>query len=229
MPKCSDCGLLAVWLPSPNAEFREASLQFRESAYFSQADHQGVSYHARCFVRAQDLSQEVLRWKKGGDPDALATLRTIDADRVCQSFTPWLQGFSPKEHAEMQFHETLRSEQRRHEERSLQFHETLRNEQRRHENLTLLVAMVGVGASLVGIAVGAYFNHEAAQIEADATRDSARQQIEATNRQTTRFIEAQREATQMQIDAQKALAPPVPATTHPNTKPAPPAKTEPRP
>lgn len=60
MPKCSECGLLAVWLPA-SSEFVEATETFRNSAYFLTADHKGASYHARCFVRAQDLAQEVLR------------------------------------------------------------------------------------------------------------------------------------------------------------------------
>lgn len=111
----------------------------------------------------------------------------------------------------------------------MQFHETLRNEQRKHENRTLFVAMGGVVASVLGIAVGVYFNHESAQIEAAATRDSVRQQIEATDRQTTRLIEAQKELTQIQIDAQKALAPPAPAMTKPGTKTGPPVKAEPHP
>lgn len=209
MPKCSDCGFLAVWLPT-QGEFVEASETFRHSAYFPQGDHKGVPYQVRCFVRAQDLAQEVQRRIKM-EGDALAPLRTIDADRVCQSCTPWLQGFSPKEHQE------------------LRFQEEVRNQQRKHENLTLLVAMIGAGISAVSIIVGAFINLDAAKIEATATSDSARQQTEAIDRQTTIQIQAQQELTQMQIDAQKALTSPVPALIRPGAKAASPMKSEPHP
>jgi len=220
MPKCSECGFLVVWLPTDD-EFVEATETFRNFGYFSSKDQKGCSYHAKCFVRAQDLAREEHQWLTEKDPLNIANLKVIEADRDCQSFTPWLQGFNPKEHAERQFHEMLRNEQRQREERSLQFHETLRNEQRHHEKWSLGIALGAVIISAVGIIVGSFINlnavrmqtetaRESIQIETAATRDSTRQQMEATDRQTDRLVNAQIEAAQMQIDAQKALTPAAP-------------------
>ncbi len=216
MPKCSDCGFLAVWMRKDHV-LEEASEYFRAHGYPEHIPQDETVYQVKCFVRAHDLILECDTARenpKGGLTEhayALHIRNVIQERRTCPSFRPWEQGFSPKEHADRHFQEEQLTKQHK------------------HENLTLFVAMLGVAASVAGIGIGAYYNHEAAQIEADATRESARQQIEASDRQTTRLIEAQREATQMQIDAQKALVLPAPATAHLGTKLTPPVKAEPHP
>jgi len=216
MPKCSDCGFLAVWMRKDHVH-EEASEYFRGHGRPEHVEEDETVYQPKCFNRAYDLIMEYDTARenpKGGltkQAYALHIRNVIQEHRSCPTFRPWEQGFSPKEHADRQFQEDLLKRQRQ------------------HENLTLFVAMVGVATSVFGIGVGAYFNHEAAQIEAVATRDSARQQIEAIDRQTASQIQAQKELTQMQIDAQKALALPASAMTKPGAKTAPPVKTEPRP
>jgi hypothetical protein len=216
MPKCSDCGFLAVWMRKEHA-LQEASEYFRYHGYPEHIPEDETVYQPKCFLRAYDLVEECETARgnrKGGLTEhayALHIKNVIQERRSCPNFRLWEQGFSPKDHAARQYQEEQLAKQHK------------------HENLTLLVAMIGVVASLVGIAVGAYFNHEAAQIEADATRESARQQIEAIDRQTTTQIQAQKELTQMQIEAQKALAPPAPAIIKPGTKTGPPVKAKPHP
>jgi len=187
MPKCLNCGCLTLWLPEDEV-FKEAPQEFRTTGYYSPGSHRGVSYLARCFVRAHDLTHEIAtRRNQNQDTETLALLKTINADRNCQSFAPWLQGFTPKEHQEMKYQTELRSQQQT------------------HENRTLLVALIAAGISVVGIFVGALINLDAAKIEAASTRESAQKQIEALDRQTAEQIKSQRELAQMQIEAQKSM------------------------
>ena len=53
-----------------------------------------------CFVRspAQDYSKEMGELKMTYTQNFL---HVIQQDRTCDQFTPWKQGFTPKEHAEM--------------------------------------------------------------------------------------------------------------------------------
>lgn len=142
-----------------------------------------------CFVKADNLTQEIAtRRREDQDTETIALLNTIRANRNCQSFTPWQQGFTPKEHQEMKYQTDLRSQQHT------------------HENRTLLVALIAAGISVLGIVVGALINLDAAKMEAAATRESAQKQIEAVERQTVEQIKSQRELTQLQIEGQKAMA-----------------------
>jgi hypothetical protein len=216
MPKCSECGLLAVWRVTPS-QLEEASQHFRDGGKHENIEDDEGKYQPKCFVREWTLHAEAKETQSKSQDSTEAgryaphVKHVIQAERPCSQFTPWLQGFSPKEHVEMKSQADLRKQQRCHENRSLS------------------VAVLAVAISAAGIIYGAKINHDAAEIEAAATRDSARQQIEAIDRQTTIQIQAQKELTQMQIDAQKAMAPPASATTQPDTNPAPPAKTQPRP
>jgi hypothetical protein len=49
-----------------------------------------------CFQRAINF-----RDKLGGNSGAERRLAVLDEERKCGSFTPWQQGFTPKEHREM--------------------------------------------------------------------------------------------------------------------------------
>jgi hypothetical protein len=62
-----------------------------------------------CFVRAKDLSGEVRAI--GGDGNT-ARRQVFAKERECTSFVAWLQGFSPKEHREMNLLQEQRDWQR---------------------------------------------------------------------------------------------------------------------
>ncbi|MDZ4687897.1 MAG: hypothetical protein SH850_22720 [Planctomycetaceae bacterium] len=60
-----------------------------------------------CFVNATNFHQEI-----GGEATQGSVLTAIKADRSCDEFVSWTQGFSPKEHAEMLQQQALREWQR---------------------------------------------------------------------------------------------------------------------
>jgi len=92
-----------------------------------------------CFVMKADLAAEVLKLKGDGKnrSDPLA-LEVIKADRPCDSFFEWRQGFSPKEHLEMDIAERIqRSQDERMEaDRRFQAEERARSEKREEDRRT---------------------------------------------------------------------------------------------
>jgi hypothetical protein len=78
---------------------------------------------AVCFVRAlpEKESQEVLKGTK-------ESLKIIDKDRECYRFTEWRQGFTPKEHREMQLSEDLRKWQEEQKRRDQEREDRLEKE-----------------------------------------------------------------------------------------------------
>lgn len=98
MPKCKDCGFLAVW-GVRDYGFSEASEAFRADGM--RATHDPTNYQAKCFVQKYDLLVEV-----ESNPDhifnrAQAVKDAIRKERKCSEYTGWRQGFHPKEHREM--------------------------------------------------------------------------------------------------------------------------------
>jgi hypothetical protein len=55
-------------------------------------------------------------------------MRVIQAERPCDAFTQWHQGFSPKEHSEMQLTEELRKWEQEQRQRDRQWQEDRRKE-----------------------------------------------------------------------------------------------------
>ena len=95
MKKCADCGFLAVRRPLPN-KFEEADELFRESM----VSRKGQSRFPECFVMASDLRQEVIELDT--EAKRASMIMVLQKDRSdCPEWTPWHQGFSPKEHREM--------------------------------------------------------------------------------------------------------------------------------
>jgi len=95
--KCSECGFLA-FRAKGNLEFVEAE-DFIRSGY--QIPTSLVHPMPFCFVRKLDF-----RTTYGWNPRSMGIGDTeifpvIVEERECDGFTPWQQGFSPKEHREM--------------------------------------------------------------------------------------------------------------------------------
>lgn len=100
MVKCSECGFLAV----RNTKTRtlvEAEFDYRQTGEQPKAPLEYVSRkfysdYPSCFVLAVQLKCEI-----GESCHSSKICQAIKLDRDCEKFTPWLQGFSPKEHKEM--------------------------------------------------------------------------------------------------------------------------------
>lgn len=116
MVKCTNCGFLTLRLRRTR-ELVEAESEFRRLGRFppDPLARQYVLYDDQilCFARALDMVQAVRSARDGTPPNetppqgwsapfgTLKTLGVITEERQCSSFTPWIQGFTPKEHQEM--------------------------------------------------------------------------------------------------------------------------------
>ncbi len=103
MPKCKDCGFLAIWLRAHN-RFQEATELTRDHGLPPEIiQNDEKVFHAKCFIQKYDLVTEC----KAANPiDQVwqfdkRVLEVIDKERSCNGYIAWAQGFSPKEHQEM--------------------------------------------------------------------------------------------------------------------------------
>lgn len=96
MVKCADCGFLASRLRQTR-DLVETEIRLRESwnQFIAMGSSNLYALRPVCFVRAADFEVEM-----GGPPIPPAP-DAINRERDCDKFTPWMQGFSPKEHKEM--------------------------------------------------------------------------------------------------------------------------------
>jgi len=95
MVRCADCGFLCVRRHS-DRQLCEVEADIRKTWHIPIEDKRRIYRDLPlCFVRKADL-------QAGGDADKPATvLRIIQAERECDGFTPWHQGYSPREHKDM--------------------------------------------------------------------------------------------------------------------------------
>jgi hypothetical protein len=155
MAQCSKCGFLAVWMLK-EYKFREASKYFRDNGKPENVTEVYSEYQPQCFVQKFDLAKEA----KDGQEYRTVVKGVIKKDRTCNVTTPWIQGFSPKEHKEMLLTESMLETQRRHADRSL------------------WVAIVAASVTAISVLVGAYFTNNSAHLGAQATIQAAKMQIE---------------------------------------------------
>jgi hypothetical protein len=98
MVRCDGCGFLSMRRRSDRAlcEVEGPIRQTGEVPLEASSPSSNLYEDAPvCYARAADLAKE-LRGTRPAD-----RLAVIQKDRDCASFTPWQQGFSPKEHREM--------------------------------------------------------------------------------------------------------------------------------
>jgi hypothetical protein len=98
MVKCPDCGYLAV----RNYETRQpldAEELFRERGFIPAPGRASIDLiydeFPSCFARAFDLRIE----RGGTQPSHDKRGEVVNKPRECPKFTPWVQGFTPKEAA----------------------------------------------------------------------------------------------------------------------------------
>lgn len=103
---CQQCGFLTL-KNRENDTLCEASESFRRERSIvvglqKRHIHEEIPL---CFVQATSLREQC-----GGKDDKNTVLEVITSPRKCEQFIKWVQGFSPKEHVEM---EMLRKERER--------------------------------------------------------------------------------------------------------------------
>lgn len=104
MVKCADCGFLSTW-DTVDQEHRESTATYRKTGLRDDRDEGNAErWEGRCLVRFWDLPKLVADERtRLGDGGLTSTARrtTFHEERDCPKFTPWSQGFSPKEHQQM--------------------------------------------------------------------------------------------------------------------------------
>jgi hypothetical protein len=110
--RCCECGYLSLRevynreLYSPEANYRETG----ETPIAS-----SLSPFPVCLMRACDFRRELKVAKEGHHSDSVKIVDVIRRDRPCDEFTTWQQGFSPKEHLEMNI---LKEQQAAHDKQA---------------------------------------------------------------------------------------------------------------
>lgn len=162
MVKCSECGFLA---------FRgREDFQLVETPDVIR-DGERVPAHLYpmpfCFQRVLDFRDQY-GWGKGaGGIGDTAIWPAIQAERECDAYTPWQQGFSPKEHREMLDRERMLKRQdeimqtvwKREDERDKRVNDqhkeqmdTLRGQ---HRQQLLIFGLAVIAATLLGAMIQA--------------------------------------------------------------------------
>lgn len=128
MVKCSECGFLSLRnvttreLEEVEKEYRESSNPEYSSAGYLADRHDNLPV---CFAQACDLIAEYAF----GD-----MAKTMQKERECNSYTKWQQGFSPKEHREMQDRQLM-----------IELEEKRRNNDRKWHWIELIAIILGTG------------------------------------------------------------------------------------
>jgi len=151
--KCAACGFLAVIRISPR-ELAEAEAEYRSRGHI--ADNNGRLVYEEfpvCFVRAARLKSEWVATRQAGqEPTGI-----LKSERDCSAFIPWQQGFSPKEHVEMQLLEQQRTWQatRENDQRNWQKQESADNKKWRAFELFVMAVLVA-GATIIAQLASAF-------------------------------------------------------------------------
>jgi hypothetical protein len=147
--RCADCGLLSL-RDETTGDFLEV-----DEVYRTQGKRNGILNRADpamvCLAAAADLRKE-FHGIPGADGSG-RTLQVIGLSRPCPSMRKWVQGFTPKEHAQMMHAERV---EQLAEDRKLADEE--RAERRRRSDRVWQVALVALSAisGLAGVLVGKY-------------------------------------------------------------------------
>lgn len=95
MPKCSECGYLAL---RSGAGFLEVDDAIRNNGLSTSAQM------PRCLMMKEEFAKEAAGLpREHGNLVASQAKEVIQRERVCDRFRKWSLGFTPKEHAEMDF------------------------------------------------------------------------------------------------------------------------------
>ena len=109
MVKCKDCGLVMV-REKESTSCMELDDFTRGTGHATDLISRKGHYVPRCLVLAHDLASEFLPEGAQSNEAQKIFLKVLTDDRECGSFTPWLPGFTPKEHVQMVNDRALREE-----------------------------------------------------------------------------------------------------------------------
>ncbi len=129
MNRCSGCGFLALRKGTEFGPLIEAPKYFREKGDFANVG----DLHAipRCFVMQWDLQKDYDETTAGMTGKASKVKDVIERERDCTNvFVQWRQGFTPKEHAEMQDGRLLLDSQIRREDEDRKWRAQMAKEDR---------------------------------------------------------------------------------------------------
>lgn len=106
--KCEECGFLCV------RDFNSRRLIEADTLYREKGRSPNPFMLAPiCFVQAERL------WEESTAVEHAQVMEIIRKERTCDKFTPWFQGYAPKEHIEMQLLQEQMNEQRKQNRRNL--------------------------------------------------------------------------------------------------------------
>ncbi len=184
--KCADCGYLSL-RHTNSRQLLDAEEQFRTTGNIPSPKKGGIdlSYddYPICFMRVVNFRTDQ---EAGKSKDQDKCVRCLKRERECDKFTPWLMGFTPKEHYEVIQENTRLKWQADREREDREFRaEQVRLADERYrkslrDNWWRLVA-TAFGSLLVGLAV-AYFG---VVIGRNANRNTATS-LPQTNQQTSK-------------------------------------------
>lgn len=162
MPKCSECGFLARW-DSEKFVFHEAHKFFRDKGRLESEVFNENKCTPFCFIQKADLALEIHRDSHGVGPSTMEpkVVAAMGADRVCDGFTSWIQGFHPKEQKQMLLNDEMVKAQQRHADASLK--------------TATITARWTAAAVIIGALVALY----SAKLNADATIKAVEKQIQS--------------------------------------------------
>lgn len=162
MAKCSECGYLAIW-DSTNTTFYEAEKYFRENGRRQNRVFSLNNCMPACFIQKDNLEKE---WYQDLSLSTISEpkdriVAICEKSRNCDGYTPWLQGFHPKEHKQMLLNDEMVKAQQRHAEASLK------------------TAVWTARWTAIAVLVGALVAWYSANLAADATIEAVKMQIKS--------------------------------------------------
>ncbi len=194
--RCKDCGFLGI-RKTGDREIVEVELQIRETGdfpyelQFTKGDmwaDQQYHYEPRpiCFMREPEFLAETQREISPGDREAQFT-NVIRRERNCDSFTPWKQGNTPKEHSEMLERQLMLDWQDKRDEADRTWREQQAREDRawraeesklaRQANRThfweiVIIASISIAVGIAGVVAQIYTTKMQIDAQAKDSRNS---------------------------------------------------------
>lgn len=169
MPKCLDCGFLAVRDCYSN-EICEATPRSREKGEFLSSEGKTTPANFFCY-------QSCKQFPECNSVEKSEKVRRLDLTIKCDKFVSWREGRTPKEHEQMTFMEQVQIQQKAFQDQQIQFQDqqiefqNLQVEQRNSEIqfqrqsqrtnncltiITIVVSLISAIAAWVAIILSLY-------------------------------------------------------------------------
>lgn len=150
MAKCSDCGFLAI-RDRQTRELLEVEQVTRDTGKREKISISSLLFdYPICLTRAYDLNLEM-----GERPNAEKILAVIQKERLCNEFTEWHQGLTPKGHWEMVDREARLKWQAEREDADRKWREQQEKWHSREEwKRYIFLAVITLVAVILGIILG---------------------------------------------------------------------------